>query len=139
MRVFYTIFTPFLPFGSFFFVLLEQQPFVFAGVDEHVVALKFFAGKCEFDELRVSFFQFMRTLVPDGDGARAVFALGNPPFEIGVVKLVVLDRECQPLDPGRTGRLLGHRPAFQHPVHLQPEVPVETGGPVFLDDESHKT
>ena len=73
--------------------------------------------------------------VPEQHGAAAVLPLGDDPLEAAVVDRVVLDVDGQPLLAGVEARPLGHGPAPQHALHLQPEVVVQAGRGVFLDDE----
>ena len=49
---------------------------------------------------------------------------------------MVLDMDRHALFLRVEARPLGHRPAQQHAVELEPEVVVQAGGPVLLDDEA---
>ena len=57
------------------------------------------------------------------------------PLKVGVGERVVLDPDRQPLHRRVERRLVRHRPALEHAVGLQPEVVVQPGGVVLLDDE----
>jgi hypothetical protein len=76
--------------------------------------------------------------VPDLHRARAVLALRDVPLEVDVLERVVLgvDRLAVLLrvlrDPVRD------RPAREHAVALEPQVPVEAAGVVLLDDEARQ-
>ncbi len=48
---------------------------------------------------------------------------------------MILGADGEALVVGIDAGAARHRPAFQHAVHLQPEIPMEAGGVVFLDDE----
>ena len=73
--------------------------------------------------------------VPQHDRAAAIFLLGNDAFEFGIGQGMVFGAHRKAFDIGIGRGALGHRPAFQHPVHFQPEVPVKPGGVVLLDYE----
>src|SRR5439155_15091635 len=62
--------------------------------------------------------------VPDHDGSRPVFTLRDHAFETGVFERMVLGL-CghAPLARGQA-RPLWNRPALQHPVELEPEIPM---------------
>ena len=49
---------------------------------------------------------------------------------------MVLDVNGEPLLPWDQAGPLCYRPAFHHTVHFQPQIVVQTGGGVLLDDES---
>src|SRR3989475_13264428 len=74
-----------------------------------------------------------RSAVPDDDLAGAVLAFRSGPLEGVVVGGVVLDMNGHGLDLGVERWTFWHRPAHHDAVHLQPEVVVQTGRPVFLD------
>ena len=60
---------------------------------------------------------------------------GDDAFEAAVLERMVLDLHREPLVRRIEARPLGHRPALQHAVELQPEVVVQMAGGVLLDDE----
>src|SRR5918993_59739 len=74
--------------------------------------------------------------VPDDDVPAAVLALRDHALELDVLDRVVLDVDRLPAHAGVEGGALGHGPAGQHAVDLEPEVVVQPGGPVALDDEA---
>ena len=74
--------------------------------------------------------------VPDDDVAGAVLLGGDDALEVEVLDRVVLDVDRHPPD-GRVERgALGHGPGHEHALDLQPEVVVEPGRPMALDDEA---
>ena len=73
--------------------------------------------------------------VPDQHRAGTVLLRRDHTFELPVFERVVLDVHCEALVVGVEARALGHRPAQQHAVELEPEVVVQAGGRVLLDDE----
>ena len=73
--------------------------------------------------------------VPNDHISPAVLAGGNRAFEIEVVERMILDVECGSLDVGVEARSLGHSPADQYAIDLQPKIVVEAAGAVPLDDE----
>ena len=74
-------------------------------------------------------------LVPDHHGPAAVLALGDDALELVVVHRVGLGLHREPLHGGVGRRALRDRPREHHPAVLQPEVVVERGRAVLLDDE----
>ncbi len=76
-----------------------------------------------------------RPPVPHDDVAAAVLALGDDALEVEVLDGVVFHVDGQLPGFGVERRALGDGPAGEHPVDLQPEVVVQPGGPVALDDE----
>ena len=74
--------------------------------------------------------------VPDVDLAAAVAALGDLAREVDVLQRVVLHMHGQVVALGIGRDALGHRPADQHAVALQPEIPVQAGRMVLLDHEA---
>ena len=74
--------------------------------------------------------------VPDDDVARAVLLRGDDALEVEILDGVVLDVDRHPAHVRVEGRALGDRPRHEDATDLEPEVVVETGGPVPLDDES---
>ena len=73
--------------------------------------------------------------VPDPHLAGAVLSLGDLPFEVAVLQGVVLDVDRQVVAAGVFRDAPGQSPGDEHPVPLQPEVPVQPSGVVLLDDE----
>ena len=75
-------------------------------------------------------------LVPQHHRPAAIFALGNGALKRAIVERMVLGPHRQPVLAGVQARPLGNRPALEHAVELQPEVPMEPRGVVLLDDEA---
>ncbi len=73
--------------------------------------------------------------VPQHHRPAAIFVLWDRPLELDIGHRMVLGPHRQPLDIGIGRWPLGHRPALEHPVDFEPQVPVEPGRVVFLDDE----
>src|SRR5699024_5925103 len=74
--------------------------------------------------------------VPDRDLAGTVLAVGDPPFEIGVLERMVLglDRKTIVLRIGR--RALRQSPGGEHSFVFESEIPVQSARVVLLDDEA---
>ena len=106
----------------------DQQPLALhpLAVDDEVeVAILQIVGGLAFDRLPPTF-------VPQHDGAAAVFALGDDALEASIGQGVLLGAHGETLAL-RIGRgALGHRPALQHAIHFQAQVPVQAGGVVLL-------
>ncbi len=73
--------------------------------------------------------------VPDSHVAGAVLPSGDHALEVDVLHRVVLHAKGAAPPLRVEGRPLGHRPADQDPVDLEPEVVVRAPRPVTLDDE----
>ncbi|MNF87253.1 hypothetical protein D3C84_697160 [compost metagenome] len=76
--------------------------------------------------------------VPDDDITGTVVAFGDATFKGGVIQRMVFDMHRQALDLGVQRRSLGHRPAFERTVELQPEVVMQPGCIVLLDAEKQR-
>src|SRR5512146_1857446 len=74
--------------------------------------------------------------IPQHHRAAAVFALGDGAFECAVVERVILGPHRQAVLAGVEARAFRHRPALEHSVELQPEIPVQPGRLMLLDDEA---
>src|SRR5206468_6850761 len=74
--------------------------------------------------------------VPQHDRAAAIFALRDRPLEGAIVERMVLGTHGKAVFARIEARALGHRPALEHAVELQPKVPVKPGGVVLLDDKA---
>ncbi len=74
--------------------------------------------------------------VPQHHRSAAIFALGDDPLEIAIVERMILGTHGEAVFARVQARPLGHGPAFQHPVELEPEVPVQPGRLVLLHDEA---
>src|SRR5207249_9509909 len=75
------------------------------------------------------------TAVPDDRRPRAVAALGDHTLEVGVLEGMVLDVDGQALLAVADRRALGHRPAREHAVDLEPQIVMEPPRRVLVDDE----
>jgi len=73
--------------------------------------------------------------VPDDGRPRAVAALGDHALEVGILDWVVLDVDGQAALAVADRGALGHRPAREHAVDLEPQVVVEPPRRVLVDDE----
>src|SRR2546426_142337 len=73
--------------------------------------------------------------VPDDRRPRAVAALGDHTLEVGVLEGMVLDVDGQALFAVADRRALGHRPAREHAVDLEPQIVAEPPRRVLVDDE----
>src|SRR5689334_23351166 len=75
-------------------------------------------------------------LIPQHHGAAAIFPFGDGPFEPAVVERMILGPHRQAVFARIEARPLGHGPALEHAVELEPEIPVQPRGLVLLDDEA---
>ncbi len=131
-----------------FVALLDQEPILaatvrFAGLhaDQHPIAFEPIAMQPEFEIALGQAFvgvadRLPSALVPDHHRAAAIFAFGDDAFEAAIFERVVLGHDGEPLLCRVEARALGHGPALQHAVMLEPEI--EMGAPrrVLLDDEA---
>ena len=74
-------------------------------------------------------------MVPDGHLAPAVLAGGDRPAERRVVERVVLGGNGEMVVTRIEGHALRQSPRHEHPVPLEPEVPVQGRGVMLLDHE----
>src|SRR5262249_24102742 len=65
----------------------------------------------------------------------AVLALGNGALEAAVFERMILHLHGEALVGGVEARALGHRPALERAVELEPEIVMEMAGCVLLDHE----
>ena len=79
--------------------------------------------------------RFPLALVPQHDGAAAIFPRRDRPLERRVGHRMVFGAHREPFVVGIGAGTARHRPAFEHAVHLEPEIPVQAGGVVLLDHE----
>ena len=135
-----------------FVAFLDQQPRLLARLaavlaavraDQRPAALELFAVELELqmpfliagDRIAV---RMPGAAIPHHDGARPVLARRNDAFEAAVFERMIFDVHRQPLVVRVEARSLGHRPAQQHAVQLQPEIVVQMTGRMFLDDEAER-
>ena len=121
----------------------DRQPLLLArllsGSDQVVGGVQALAVEAERQLAGLLLQQFVVALVEDPHLSGAVVALRDRPREAPVLEGVVLDVDCQRLDPLAPGQPLGHRPGDQDGggavEHLEAQVVVEPGGVVLMDDE----
>ncbi len=114
----------------------HQQPFAL-----HPLAVQ--------DEMQMPFLQCLArvlagdrlpgAVIPQHHRPAAIFLFGNRTLEIAISERVILGPHRQPLVLGIETWPLRHRPAFQDTVQLQPEIIMEAGGVMLLDDEALPT
>ena len=136
-----------IAFLGIFVFELAQQPvlaafaFLRLHADQQPFALHPFSLE---HEVEVAVLDIVRALaldrlpgaaVPQHHRAAAIFVCGDCALEGRVVHRVILGPHREPLCIGIGRRALGNRPAFQHTVVLQPQVPVQPGRVVLLDHE----
>ena len=122
--------------------LLDQEPFLHTLLDLHErpPAAQLVALQVEEELALVQALQGIldgdpHPAVPHDHGARAVIAFRNDPLEVAVLEWVILHVHRKALVGGVRGRALGNRPRLQHPFHFEPQVPMEAGGGVHVNDE----
>ena len=76
------------------------------------------------------------SVVPDHDGAAAVFAFGDRAFELAVLQRMVFDLDGQALFRRIEAGAFWDGPAYEDAVHFEAEIVVQARGVVFLDDEA---
>src|SRR5688500_14784179 len=85
--------------------------------------------------LRIAF-RLPGAAVPDHHGPAAVFTLGNRALEFVVFDRVILHMHREPLLAGNEARAAGHRPALHHAVKFKPQIVMQPGRGMLLNDES---
>ena len=130
--------------------LFDQQPrllarfaavFAAMGADQRPAALELFTVELELEvALLISGDRIADRMpgasIPYHHRARSVLTRRNDAFEAAVFERMVLDVHRQPLVVRVEAWSLGHRPAQQDAVQLEPEVVVQVAGRMFLDDEA---
>src|SRR5258706_8188016 len=76
------------------------------------------------------------SLVPELNGAAAIFALGNCSFEGAVVQRMILDLHRETLDRRIERRRFRHRPGFVDAVELEPEIEMQSRCVMALNDKA---
>lgn len=131
-------------------VVFDQQPIcplaavaIIAHAHQHEAAVQALALQ---GELEVAFcqrllralisFRFPIAPIPEHDRAAAVLTFRNGAFEVAIVQRVILDLDCQPLVVRVEGWAFGDSPGFKDAIELEPQVVVQPGGIMFLDDEA---
>ena len=72
--------------------------------------------------------------VPNEHRPSAVLLGRDDAFELRILQRMVFNMNRQPFLAGIEAGPLGHSPAFQRPVELEPEIVVQAGRGVFLND-----
>ncbi len=95
--------------------------------------------------MEVALFDILRALardrrpsaaVPQHHRAAAIFARRDRALEIGIGQRMVLGADREALLVGVDARPARHRPALEHAVDFETEIPMEARGVVLLDDEA---
>jgi len=119
----------------------QRQPFpvdhpgVVPGLEQGVPAGQPLSAQHHLDLVRLPLDGVVGATVGDRDRARPVLAGRYLAGEPGVGERVVLGVDSQVVGCRVGGHSLGDRPGHKHAVALEPEVPVQPAGPVFLDHE----
>ena len=74
--------------------------------------------------------------VPQHDRAAAILTLGDRPFEVAIIERMIFDLDRKPLVMRVERRPFGHSPGFENAIQLEPQIVVQAGGVVLLDDEA---
>ena len=129
--------------------LLDEQPGVLAlavartHAHQGPVALQLVAGQAEFQlarrmaGARVAVWLPL-AFVPHDHFTGAVMAGGNGAFEAGVVQRMVLDFDRHAARLRIQARTLGHRPALERAVELEPKVVMQLPGRMLLHHEAQR-
>src|SRR5438270_1547107 len=73
--------------------------------------------------------------IPDQHRAAAILAFRNRAFERVVLDRMVFDMHGEPFFAGHEAGPARHRPAFHHAVELEPQIVMQAGGRMLLNDE----
>src|SRR6266849_7113638 len=143
-------------------VFLDQQPFIplaprtpSAHLDEREISVQLLAFQ---PKLQVAFGQHRgsfgvrtgnvlsvhrdrrkrlpRAHVPNHHCAGAVVVLGNDAFKIEIRNRMILNLHGETFVTGIERRALGNGPRFEHSVHFQPKVVMQSRGVMLLHDET---
>ena len=128
--------------------MLDQQPVVAPGFElivlhphQHPAAMQFLAVQAEFEialgqHLVGVAFRRPGAAVPQHHRAAAILALGNGALEVAVIEGMVFHFHRQPLFGRVQRRPARHRPGTKGTVQLQPEVVMQPGRGMLLDDKA---
>lgn len=131
-------------------MVFDEQPIcpvaavaIIAHAHQHEAAVQAFAFQ---GELEVTLgegllgalisFRFPIAPIPEHDRPTAILTFRNGAFEVAIVERMILDLNCQPLVVRVERRAFGDRPGFEDAIQLEPQVIVQPGGIMFLDDEA---
>jgi hypothetical protein len=113
-----------------------DHPIVPPGLKQGVAALDALAVEAGDDLLLLDLLRLIGALVPDGHLPRPVLALRDRSVEVQVLDRVVLGVDGEPVLARILRNATGQREREQHPVVLEPQVPVQAAGVVLVDDEA---
>src|SRR6266702_886343 len=127
--------------------MLDQQPVgalaasaIVAHAHEHPAAVQLVAVQRELEvtllEAAFGIIGFPSAAVPQHHRAAAILAFWNRAFEIAIVERMVLDLDRQPLVAWIERRPLRHRPGLEDAVEFEPEIVMQTGRIMLLDDKA---
>ena len=113
-----------------------DHPVLAPGVKQGVAAAHPLAVEAQHDLASLPLLGRVRAAVPDPHPPAAVLALGDVAGEVEVLERVVLRVDREPVAVGVPRHAARERPRRQHPVVLEPQVPVQARRVVLLDDEA---
>src|SRR6266700_312856 len=132
--------------------VLDQKPVVAAAAvalailphaHQHPAALQFLAGN---GELQLALaksasgvardFRVPQAPIPYHDGAAAILPLRDRAFKVTIVEWMILDLDGQAAIARAKGGPLRNGPGFENAIHLQPQIVMEPGGGVLLNNEA---
>lgn len=132
-----------------FVMMLDQQPVgsfsaiaIVAHPHQDETAMQPLAMKRELEVAllqglfwRLAAFRLPVAAIPQHHRATAILTLWNRAFEVAIVERVILDLDHETLVVRIERWPLSHRPGFEHPVELEPQIIMEPCGVVLLDHE----
>ncbi len=112
-----------------------DHPVAVLGPEQRVAPAEPLAGERELNLVVGPFVLFERASVPDLHRARAVFAGRNLALEVEILERVILGSHRQPVFLRDRRDPVGHCPGSERSAVLEPQIPVQPGRVVLLDDE----
>src|SRR5436190_18102647 len=76
--------------------------------------------------------------VPHHHCASAILALRDNSFEVFVFDRMIFDFHCEMFFTSFPRQAFGQRPRFQHALHLEAEIVMQTARSVFLNDKTRR-
>src|SRR6185437_373323 len=133
-----------------FVAMLDQKPVgalaagaVMAHAHQHPASVQLVALKREFEvafpEAGFGIITIPIAAIPELHGAAAILALRDRAFEVAVVERMILDFDGEPLVMRVERRAAGHRPRLEDAVEFEPQIVVQPGCGMLLDDEPPPT
>src|SRR5437660_3303343 len=112
-----------------------EQPMVVFGIVDAIFSIKFARLQAEIESLLLLFSNLIAALGEFPHHASAVLALRNGAFKIHIRQWMILDTDRQAHNAGPGRQAFGDGPGPQNPVSFQPQIIVQPGGVMPVNDK----